>query len=149
VNGVKIEGTRTVTLTSLNPPTQKIELAGGKITWPDNTATTREAQHFRKWDNKGTPARADDEMVIFGTSDFPAGASGENRAGKEYTMQIEQEIVFKVACGPQSKFLPVSGQKLLNIDGKIITVNYGSGSCDNLITVTINGESKEVTVDRD
>jgi hypothetical protein len=31
----------------------------------------------------------------------------------------------------------------------MITVNYGSGSCDNTITVTINGESTEVTVVRD
>jgi hypothetical protein len=149
LNGVKIEGTRTVTLTALDPPTQKIQLEGGKITWPDNTTATRDAQHLRKWDNKGTIQRSDDEMVIFGTNDFPGGASGLNREGKEYTMQIEEDIVFKVACAGQSKFLPVSGEKLLNINGRVITVNYGSGSCDNLITVTINGESKEVTVTRD
>jgi hypothetical protein len=144
VNGVSIEGTRTVTLTSLEPPTHEITLEDGLITWPDNSTASRTAHHFRKWDNKGTLARSDDEIVILdgGT------ASGTNRNGKEYSMEITADIVFKASCLATKKFLPVSGEKVLSIGGKTTTVNYGTGDCDNVITVTINGESKEVTVDR-
>jgi hypothetical protein len=64
-------------------------------------------------------------------------------------MEITEDIVFKAECLSDKKFLPVSGEKILSVNGRVITVNYGSGSCDNTITVTINGESTEVTVVRD
>lgn len=145
VNGILMEGTRTVTLTSLEPPTHEITLTDGRLTWPDNSTATRTAHHFRQWDRNGTPInRTDDRIIILegGT------ASGTNRNEKEYSMQITQDIVFKASCHIVKKFLPVSGEKVLTVGDRQITVNYGEGDCDNVITVTINGVSKEVTVDR-
>ena len=144
VNDVKIEGTRTVKLTSINPVIHEITLESGKITWTDKTTATRTAHHFRKWDTKGTVDRLDDEMSLLkdGT------ASGTNRTGKTYDMQITKDIVFKSSCFKQKTFLPVSGEKIIEIDGKSMLVNFGEGICDNLVKVTVNGVTKEVTVDR-
>jgi hypothetical protein len=144
VNDVKIEGTRTVKLTSVDPITHEITLENGKVTWPDQTSATRTAHHFRKWDTKGTLDRADDEVLLLtgGT------AAGNNRNGKTYDMQILKDIVFKVTCFKQRRYLPVAGEKLIEIDGKSLLVNFGEGECDNVIKVTIDGVTKEVTVDR-
>lgn len=146
VNGVKIEGIRTVQLTSIEPVIHEITVEDGKITWPDNSFATRDlAHHFRKWDMKGTPLdRTDDEVVLLegGT------ATGINRRGKEYSMEISSDIVFKAACFSTSKFLPAAGEKILSVEGKQIIVNYGQGDCDNVISVTINGVTRVVTVER-
>jgi hypothetical protein len=148
VNGVKIEGTRTVKISEIATSyiVHEITLVNGKITWPDNSTATRNAHHFRKWNWNGTPlVRLDDEVRILADG----SAEGINRNGKEYVMEITEDIVFKAECLSDKKFLPVSGEKILSVNGRVITVNYGSGSCDNTITVTINGESTEVTVVRD
>ena len=145
INGVMIEGSRTVKLTSLSPVIHEITVLDGKITWPDATSATRDAHHFRKWDSKGTLPRTDDEIVLLANG---GTASGVNRRGKAYTMQITEEIVFKAVCFSTSKFLPVAGEKLLTVDGKQVIVNYGQGECDNEISVTINGVTRVVTVER-
>ena len=148
INDVKIEGTRTVEISEITNTsiTHEITLANGKITWPDNSTATRNAHHFRKWDWKGDLIRLNDEVSLLegGT------AEGTNRNEKSYTMQITADIVFKAECFATRRFLPVSGEKILEVNGRVITVNYGSGDCDNTITVTVDGgESVEVTVNRE
>ena len=147
VNGIQLEGTRTVTVSEVTATYIKheITLTNGKITWTDNTSATRDAHHFRVWDWAGTPLVTTDDKV----SILAGGtASGTNRNGKTYTMQITQDIVFSGQCESQQKFFPVSGEKIISVDSKDITVNYGSGDCDNTITVTVNGQTATVTVVR-
>lgn len=148
VNGVKVEGTRTVrvsavTLTSI---THEITLDAGKLTWnegtTEETTATRDAHHFRTWD------RTAGQVSILAEEGW---AEGSNRNGVPYLMEVQEDIVFKASCMAEKKFLPVSGTKVLTLGAnaeRVITVNYGSGDCDNLITVTINGQTKEVTVSR-
>ena len=148
VNDVKIEGVRTVTIYAITTSyiTHEITLVNGKITWPDGSTATRNSMHLRKWDWNGTPLlRSDDSISLLADGT----AEGTNRNGKSYTMQITKDIVFRAECLATKNYLPVSGEKILNVDGKVITVNYGSGSCDGTILVTINGESREVTVVRE
>jgi len=38
----------------------------------------------------------------------------------------------------------VEGTKVLTVEDKVITIDYGSGTCDRLITITVNGQSKEI-----
>jgi len=150
VNGIKFEGTRTVTVWAIDSPnntfiTHLIELEGGKITWPDGTFAERDAQHLRKWVHNGTLTnRSDDQVILLAEGT----AYGSNRNGREYVMAITEDIVFKASCFAQSKFLPVSGEKVLTVGDRVITVNYGEGDCDNSITVTIGNVSRTVTVNR-
>lgn len=153
VNGVKIEGTRTVEVSAKTETyiTHEITLTGGKITWDAGTANetsaTRTSHHFRKWTHNGDLIRSNDEVALLegGT------ASGTNRDEVEYSMQITKDIVFKASCAIAKKFMPSSGEKILVIGGnsaRAITINYGTGDCDNSITVTINGKTTTVTVSR-
>lgn len=149
VNGSKIEGTRTVSVSAVTNTsiTHYITLEDGKITFEDGKFATREASHYRVWNRNQALNFSDDEISILADGT----ASGTNRNGVEYTMQITEDIVFKASCALERKFMPASGEKILVVggnNGRQITVNYGTGECDNVITVTINGETKSVTVNR-
>jgi hypothetical protein len=142
INGIKLEGTRIVTNatnSSEDAPTFTIVLTGGEATWPDGSVATREVERTRTWNRAINPLN--DTWTINGT------ASGTNRDGKLYAIDIIKPMVYKRECALGSKiFMAVEGTKELTVDGKKITIDYGAGDCDRLVTITLNGVSREVEV---
>lgn len=138
INGIVIEGARTVTNATESLETNpkfNITVQGGKATWPDGTTATREVNRTREWNI------LNDEWIVTGT------AAGTNRDGKTYQMQITKPLVYKRACASSSNGgIAVEGTKVLTVDEKVITIDYGTGVCDKLVTITINGVSKEIEV---
>src|SRR6478736_371564 len=58
INGVHIEGIRNVTNiagTTDESPKFKIEVIGGKATWPDGSTATREVRKVREWQRAANP----------------------------------------------------------------------------------------------
>lgn len=146
LNGKKVEGSRSVSRISTNPPTFTISLQQGKITWPNGTFATRESNLIRVF-NRNLLDKSLETMVIKSGSI----ASGVTREGKNYTMEVTADLLFKRSCmePPAKVFVPVSGVKTISIVGKTLSIDYGDGSCDKLATVTRDGVSKQVTLDRD
>lgn len=142
INGIAIEGVRTVTNTSGSLETNpkfNVTVAGGKVTWTDATTATREVDRTRVWVRAANPLN--DEWIVTGT------AAGTNRDGKTYQMQITKPLVYKRECASSNKGgIAVEGTKVLTVDQKVISIDYGTGTCDKLITIMINGVSKEVEV---
>ncbi len=143
INGILVEGVRTVTNTTaslITNPKFTISVVGGKATWPDGTVATREVNRSREWIiDINNPLN--DQWIITGT------AAGSNRDGKTFQMEITKPLVYKRDCATTHKvFMAVEGTKVLNVDGKAIIIDYGNGTCDKLITITINGLSKEIDV---
>lgn len=143
VNGISIEGVRTVTnvTESLAAPKFNITLTGGKVTWPDGTFATRETNHFRTWVRNINPML--DEIRVYGA------AAGSNRRGKIYQVEVSSNdpLVYKRECALSARiFMAVSGTRKLTADGKLISIDYGDGACDRLVTITINGRSREIEV---
>ena len=142
VDGLKIEGTRTVTNTSGvndNIPKFSVTVTGGKVIWPDGTFATREANRTKSWIRAATPLN--DEFQIEGT------ANGVTRTGRAYTTTITEKIIFRIACANDRIFLPVQGTKEIEVDGSLkIEVDYGDGACDNTVTITKGDDSREIDV---
>jgi hypothetical protein len=142
LNGKKLEGTRTVTNLSEtieDYPKHNIKLVGGKITWPDGTTMTRETDRTRTWKRAANPIN--DEVEIFGT------ASGTNRRGISYSATVAETtpIVLKRSCWASGVFMPVSGIKVMTRTGRLtITTDFGDGTCDKIVTITIGERVKEV-----
>ncbi len=139
VDTVRVEGTRIITNimeTEEDAPKFRVELIGGKMTFPDETSATRDADHTREW-FRGTNPRLD-ESYRLGT------AEGTDRDGNTYRVEILERIVYKRTCG----LLPVSGIKQITVNGgeHVIVYDYGDGRCDNLVTVTIDGRTEEIEV---
>jgi hypothetical protein len=138
INDIKLEGTRTVTNSSTSledNPKFTITVQNGKATWPDATFATRESNHTREWNILGG------EWYVTGN------AAGTNRNGKTYQVEITKQLVYRRECASTAKiFMAVEGTKVLTVDGKVITIDYGDGTCDKTITITIDGESKNIDV---
>jgi hypothetical protein len=142
INDVALEGTCTVTNTSASlesNPKFTITVTGGKATWSNGDVATREINRTREWVRAANPLN--DQWLVTGT------AAGTNRNGKSYQMEITKALVYKRECGASNKiFMAVEGTKVLTVDGKVISIDYGTGACDKMVTVTINGQSKEIEV---
>jgi len=145
IDGNKIEGTRIRTNISENADSNlkfKIELVGGKVTFEDGTIATRDAE----WETTRirTPNPINDERIRTGE------AKGTNKDGVDYKVTISKPIVWKRGCLSKLKIMiPVEGTKFKEFeDGKNVTIDYGDGSCNNSMTVTIDGESKTVEFKR-
>ena len=137
IDSVQLEGTRTITNVSNEGDefiTRNTTLVNGKITFEDGTFATREATHTRMWYRALSPE--DDYATLTGS------ASGQNREGIEYTAMITNELRFSRGCG-QSAWIPVSGVKELTIGEEEVVIDFGDGTCDNLVTIIRDGETTE------
>jgi hypothetical protein len=141
VNGVKIEGKRSLkNLSTISTAGMSFEVkdTGGKITFSDGTFITREATHTHQW--KFGTTLADYQWVVEGT------ANGQTREKQTYIAATTKALVFKANCVASKNFIPAEGTLLLTVDLVPIQIDYGTGTCDNVVKITLNGFSKEVTV---
>jgi hypothetical protein len=149
INSVGIEGTRTVTNISTTESPLTWTIAGThKSTWPDGTSATRTVNKTRQWVRSSTNPR-EDKVIISQTQPSVAAATGTNRHGKTYSVQITTPLQYFFSCGRRVK-IPVIGVKVVNVGdtstgSKVYTVDYGNGTCDNKFTVTKDGVTKEFT----
>lgn len=79
----------------------------------------------------------DDEFTVTGTF------SGTNRKGVTYSAEITEDITHKTECWKSAIFMPVSGKIKYTTPQGEATVDYGDGTCDKKVTVTINGQTYE------
>jgi hypothetical protein len=131
INGVGVEGTRTVTNTSEEgqPPSFTISLVGGRLDFGDGTYATRESERVRTWYRGVVPAN--DYVLVTGSSE------GVNRDGAEYSVEVLDALRFNRNC---IRFIPVSGKIEITVGEVTGTVDFGDGTCDNIVTITIGGK---------
>ena len=151
INGVSITGTRTITCTSSTATASGFTItwnvaASHNLTWPDNTTASREVNKTKVWAHTLT----EDTFTISNGPGGAVAAAGTNRHGKVYTMTITTPIVYLRTCAMSNKvFLPVSGVKVVTADQRVLTIDFGNGTCDNTFTVTVNGISRTLTAKND
>lgn len=140
INGIKLEGKRTltnVTGSTSEAPKFNVVLENGKATLiADGTFAERESNITWSW-IRGTNA-ADDYLLI----DQSSVASGTTRGGRAYSVSLTKALKYKRFCG-----IAVEGIKKYVIDGtKEITIDYGNGDCDKSVVVTVNGVTRNLSV---
>ena len=144
INGIKLSGTRTLTnITGSNEESPKfqIQLEDGVAVWPDGTTATREHCFTRTWNRGVLQNASDDVLIVSQCADADVAATGVNRRGVSYSMVIESDLIYKRGCP-----IAVQGVKIFRANGKEVIVDYGDGDCDNVITITIEGNSRQVNV---
>ena len=138
INDVKLEGTRTLTNaqnSTLDAPRFNVVLANGRATFSDEKFATRESNITWQWNREDNPIN--DNLRIENTST----ASGTNRGGRQYSMMLLEDLVYKRHCR-----IAVQGVKKYTINGtKEITLNFGDGTCDRAFTVTTNGVTRNIS----
>jgi hypothetical protein len=138
INDIKLEGTRTLTnlqTSTSDAPRFNVLLANGKATFPNQLSVTRESNITWQWNREANPLN--DNLQIESTST----ASGTTRSGRQYSVMLLEDLVYKRHCG-----VAVQGVKKYTIDGsKEITINFGDGSCDRALTITVNGVTRNIS----
>ena len=146
-NGVVFDNGMTFTITNVQDSTVFHHvLAGGLLTFPDNdkTTITRISDYYVTLSYSAKTLTLSATPGITGHS-----ASGTTRGGKPYTMDITTALVYKAECVATKVFIPVSGAKSITAGALTYTINYGEGTCDNTITITVGGKSVTITVSGD
>lgn len=141
VDGIQIEGTRTeMNATASTEESPKFTITEDvTITFLNGETSTRTSTRTRTWNRAVNPL--EDSWTVTGQ------ASGTTRKGKTFVMTITKALVFKRACAIESKMvIPVEGTKELIAGEKKVTIDFGTGTCDTSITITVNGRSKEIQV---
>ena len=136
IDGRQIEGTRTVENVSAtldDNPVFHITLTGGKITFLDGTVATREVDRMRMWVRASNPIN-DEHHILEGST-----ANGVNREGLTYEVTVLETLVYKRNCREGRRFIPVTGVKEIKKGDVVITIDFGDGECDNIVTINING----------
>jgi hypothetical protein len=139
INDYKIEGTKTVTNEGRNDDGFMyftVELTGGKVTSPAGKEIFHEFNRMRTWTGgELTPRwRWDDTYSVEGS------ASGINRFGKAYTSNITNPLIVAVSC----RWINSGTIEIQPEDHSLIILDYGSGECDDIGAITVDGETREI-----
>ena len=141
INGIKLEGTRTITNqtgSTADAPTWNVKLENGRATFEDETFATRKSNITATWIREANPVN--DRLVI----DVTSTASGTTRGGRSYEVSLVEPLEFKRFCS-----FAVKGIKRYLIDGeKEIIIDYGEGECDRSVTISVNGATRKLTIDK-
>ncbi len=140
INSNIVSGTKTITNIGLvnGFRTYSVTIANGSITTPDGEVIlTRTAQRTRTWiQGESTYTIWDDVNSITGVT------SGTTRSDKSYTATIVEPLIVARSC----RWIK-QGKIALNIeDLPEIIIDFGSGTCDQTATVTVNGNTRTITL---
>ena len=137
-NDNKLEGIKTILNTGDNGArnlTFEKKVTDAKLIYPDGGEMSWSCEKVSEQIGGGeTILFADDVWSVTGTG------AGVNLDGKPYTMNITQALIYNNGC-----FYPVSGMVEINTEGEALKIiDYGSGECDNLATVTVGDSSETI-----
>lgn len=140
LNGNKMDGTKTILNTGLNDKgnlTFAKTVTGASLKYVDGKSISWECKKQSELIAGGsTFLFADDVYSVTGTG------TGVNLDQKNYTLTITTPLIYKNGC-----FYPVSGVvKIDTVGGDLQTIDYGTGECDNLATMTVGGVTTEITL---
>ena len=145
VDDIRVEGVRTVTniseLNELSTPKFTSVIKNGKLTWPDGSFITYDAQKVHTWEL--------DENLEAITLNVEGTARGTTRRESDFRSTITSALTFQGQCIAEGAYLASVGKKRIEVDGREnhILVDYGEGACDNTFSVTIGEVKADITLD--
>ncbi|HNU33066.1 MAG: hypothetical protein IPJ79_14135 [Bacteroidetes bacterium] len=146
VNDYKVLGTKTVTNLGHNSNNQLVYsvAVNGSIINPSGQTMTWSSQRTRTWvAGETTLGVLNDEYDITGS------ANGTSFAGTSFTATITSALHVKFNCfvtNPGSSLITNGTFDLVPSGKATRTFDFGTGACDNLATVTINGNTYNITL---
>lgn len=142
VDSVSIAGSKTYTNLMVNfrdTLSLNVVLTGGQITMPNGNTATRAFDRTSTWVRGINPSQ--DEFWVDGN------IQGTRFNGNSFTRTVNSTLVYRRACRRQQVKIPVEGTATITRSGQPdIDLDFGMGSCDNLVDVTVNGQTTTVDV---
>jgi hypothetical protein len=141
VDSAKIQGTHTLTNQSTSAGESfNVKVQNGKITVPSgNYIAWNKNKTWTKIGGSSTPLiLADDVFSITGVTNGTVSYNGNT---VQWSTEILQPLIRKFIC----RWI-VEGQKRITRNGHTGVIDYGNGTCDNLATLSINGNTFNITL---
>lgn len=145
LNGIAITGTRTLTCTVFTFASSKIWNATWKISgkhtlnWPDGSSATFDVNKTKVWSHGG----AGDLYRYTNGPDGDFSVKGSNRHGKNFTVTIQETLLYTRTCKKISKsYLPIYGTQIIvdrSNGDKLLYIDFGSYACDAAYQLTVDG----------
>ncbi|UZR92876.1 hypothetical protein [Chondrinema litorale] len=143
VDGNEIRGTVTTSAYVLNENENyafNITMSGFEVSFSDGESFTYNASYSYEW-VEGF-ASMDPYTSVF---NITGTSSGTTRDGLSYSTEITSPYVLKTSCYYEGYFYPVSGVIDVSPVGKSeYSVDFGSGSCDKTVSITLGAKSFDV-----
>lgn len=150
IDSIAVQGTHKITnttgsTTGSNQKQFKIEVVGGKLTWPTgNFAEWNAIRTITQIEGNGSAIPADDIFHIRGN------AQGKVKRGNLIVLwdsEITEALMKKFICPWISKGRIKTVRRGLPQNTPWVAVlDYGNGACDNQATLTINGNTRQITL---
>jgi hypothetical protein len=156
VNGVKLEGIRTVDLFSSGSVSAggftianryfSIKDENTKATFSDGTSITRPSNHYRTWilstDANGTIDKNQWEVESI--------TAGVTRDSKSYNVTVTRKLIYRTLCAYGQTLNPSEGEARLILEGNTIMLNYGASAapCDDIVAITTNGSTEDLKLNK-
>ena len=142
VNDVRVEGTHKIS----NRSTQDrrifhILITNARLSHPNgNFVLWNSEKSLTQVEGLGTPFYAKDDVF-----EIAGAANGSVKKGDRYfqwaTLIIEP-LIKKFTC----RWIVKGIISIRKNDAQVALVNYGTGTCDNKATITVNGQTREITL---
>ena len=136
-DSVQVDGVFTITSTSHAMSTLTIQNA--KITYSNGTFVTWSGTLTNHYIRNGYLDWDQESRQVTGS------ISGMNREGVAFSASITKPILFEYSC---SRRIPVSGTIDLTVGSVVSTIDYGTGTCDRIYTITAGGTTTTYTFKR-
>ncbi|MFA6924596.1 MAG: hypothetical protein WC223_10125 [Bacteroidales bacterium] len=143
-NGILVEGTKTITnmghvgtTNGTHNMVWHVVVANGKLTSSNKQVITWQSTQDIEWiegESTHWPFIADDIILLTGSG------NGTNVNGNNFSARITKALRIARAC----KWIESGTIVLTPADGVDRTVDFGDGTCDGKLTVTISGKIYEV-----
>lgn len=117
-----------------------------KVTFPNGEYFTFNGTRTREWlSGRGDNDPSNNVYKITGT------LTGKSSKGRSFTEEIVEPIISDWSCAAEGNFARIQGivqlTKLTGFGSRTRTVDYGDGTCDNVITITTAKRTYSVTLD--
>ena len=148
VNNIQRSGTYTVTVNSPNAyggPSHSIEVENGKLVFSNGDEISWNSTKTIDWIEGFPTVSTIDTAFTNDVFKITGSSSGVNRRGLAYNMQITDSLKQDMSC--TNKIKVTEGSYQITPEGKKTrTVNFGDGTCDNMIKVSVEGLSFDVSL---
>jgi hypothetical protein len=139
VDSLNIAGTRTMTFSVASVGTVTNNIVGNIVlTFPNGTTIQRETEKTRTFvEGFTTPGDySDDKFQITG---FTNSVSSE---GYSFSATIVEPLIRLGTC----RYIVKGVVSMAKNDEVMAELNYGDGNCDDIATITKNGQTKQITL---
>ncbi len=144
VDSVSIAGSKTWTNLMQNfrdTLSFEVTLSGGQVTLANGLSATRSYTRTTTWSRGANPSQ--DEFWVVGSS------QGSRYNGNSFTRTINDTLIYRRPCYRRGVHAPVAGTATITrSNGSNIDLDFGNGNCDELVDVSVNGNTRTIDLSK-